>query len=93
MDGWSSGSSSGTGLVFFLAPFPLSLVDRFFGGMVMCLVWAAGEMWWCVWQTVLDTDNQKVNFDNDNPITPIFKSDNDNPIIIIQSYRKLTIIR
>ena len=27
---------------------------------------------------VLGTDNQKVNFDNDNPITPIFKSDNDN---------------
>ena len=27
--------------------------------------------------TVLGSDNQKVNFDNDNPITPIFKSDND----------------
>lgn len=44
-------------------------------------------------KAVLDTDIQKVNFDNDDSITPIFKYDIDDPIILILNYQKLMIIR
>lgn len=39
---------------------------------------------------VLGTDNQIVNFVNDNPITPNFRLDIDNPRILIPNYRKVT---
>lgn len=43
--------------------------------------------------SVLGTDNQKVNLNNNDQITPILKPDIDSPIILIPSYRKLTVIQ